>query len=143
VIVPTEELGSYAGAVTMVDGGFDPLHHGHIAYFRSAAELGLPVLCNLAPDEWIERKHPPLLAQSDRATVVDSIRWIDYVHLATGTTAEVLRVLRPRFYAKGVDWKGRVPVEEQEVCAQARVEIVYLDTVVASSTAIYRRVADG
>ena len=34
----------------MVDGGFDPLHEGHIAYFAAAAELGVPVLCNLASE---------------------------------------------------------------------------------------------
>src|SRR5207244_10086898 len=61
VIVATEELPRLAGTVSMVDGGFDPLHAGHVAYFREAAALGDPVLCNLATDEWVARKPPPLL----------------------------------------------------------------------------------
>ena len=28
--------------VTIVTGGFDPLHSGHIAYFKAAKELGNP-----------------------------------------------------------------------------------------------------
>jgi len=34
MIVPTEQLGAHRGRVAMVDGGFDPLHGGHVAYFR-------------------------------------------------------------------------------------------------------------
>jgi cytidyltransferase-like protein len=139
VIVATEDLGRYRGAVTMVDGGFDPLHPGHIAYFRAAAELGLPVLCNLCPDAWVARKHPPLLGQADRAAVVDAIRYVDYTHPATFTTAEVLRRLAPRHYAKGVDWRDRLPEEELAACADLGVDVVYLDTVVDSSTGILER----
>ena len=61
MIVATDELHQHRGAVTMVDGGFDPLHPGHIAYFRAAEALGLPVLCNISADEWVARKHRPLL----------------------------------------------------------------------------------
>lgn len=123
----------------MVDGGFDPLHPGHVAYFRAAAELGLPVLCNVSSDDWVGRKHAPLLPQADRAQVIDAIRYVDLVHLAAGTTAEVLAALEPRYYAKGADWRGRLPEEEQALCAARGIEIVYLDTVLDSSSAILAR----
>jgi cytidyltransferase-like protein len=139
VILATEDLGGYRGAVTMVDGGFDPLHPGHIAYFRAAAALGLPVLCNLCPDEWIARKHPPLLAQAERATILDAIRYVDYTHPSSVATAEVLRRLAPRHYAKGADWRGRLPGEELSACADLGIDVVYLDTVVDSSTGILER----
>jgi glycerol-3-phosphate cytidylyltransferase-like family protein len=41
MIVATEQLGAHRGRVAMVDGGFDPLHGGHVAYFREAARLGV------------------------------------------------------------------------------------------------------
>ena len=109
MIVSTEDLGRYRGAVTMVDGGFDPLHHGHVAYFEAAAALGLPVLCNVSSDEWVARKHPPLLDQAERAAIIDAIRWVDYTHLSAVETVDVLRLLSPRYYAKGADWEGRLP----------------------------------
>ena len=68
-----------AARVAMVDGAFDPLHHGHIAYFKAARELGAPVLCNLASDRYVRTKHRPLLTETQRATVIDAIRYIDYV----------------------------------------------------------------
>lgn len=123
----------------MVDGGFDPLHHGHVAYFEAAAALGPPVLCNVAPDEWVARKHPPILAQSERAAVVDAVRFVAYTHLSMATTADVLRALEPRYYAKGADWRDRLPEEELEVCAERGIEVVFLDTVLDSSSAILER----
>lgn len=139
MIVPTERLPELAGRVTMVDGGFDPLHGGHVAYFRAAAALGLPVFCNVSGDEWVEGKHPPLLPHDERAELVDAIRWVEYTHVSRIPTAEVLARVRPRFYAKGADWRDRLPDAEREACAEAGVEVVFLDTVVASSTAILGR----
>ncbi len=124
----------------MVDGGFDPLHPGHVAYFREAATLGAPVLCNLASDDYVARKHPPLLLQPERASVIDAIRFIDYVYCSMTTTADVLEAVVPRFYVKGADWRDRaLPAEEVAVCERTGVEIVYLDTVLNSSTAILER----
>ena len=139
MIVPTEELGSLAGTVTMVSGGFDPLHPGHLAYFRAAAALGAPLLVNVSHDEWVGRKHVPLLTQAERLQVLDALEMVDYVHAETGVTAEVLALLRPRFFAKGADWEGRLPEDELAVCTEHGIEIVFLDTVVDSSTDVLRR----
>jgi cytidyltransferase-like protein len=139
VIVETAQLADVPAPVTMVDGGFDPLHAGHVGYFRAAAELGDPVFCNVSGDAWVSRKHTPLLAQAERAAVIDAIRWIDYVHVSSGATVDVLRLLRPRRYAKGADWRGRLPDDEVAVCADLGIELVFLDTVTSSSTAILER----
>jgi len=139
VIVPTDELAALAGTVTMVSGGFDPLHPGHLAYVRAAAGLGAPVLCNVSSDEWVARKHVPLLTQAERIQLLDALELVEYVHAEQGTTGEVLALLRPRYFAKGADWEGRLPEDELAVCAEHGVEIVFLDSVVDSSTEVLRR----
>ncbi len=139
MIVRTDELGGLAGTVTMVSGGFDPLHPGHLAYFRSAADLGAPLLVNVSHDDWVGRKHVPFLTQGERIQLIDALRLVDYVHAEQGATSEVLRLLRPRYFAKGADWEGRLPEDELEVCREHGVEIVFLDTVVDSSTDVLRR----
>jgi cytidyltransferase-like protein len=141
MIVSTADLVNYRDQVTMVDGGFDPLHHGHVAYLEAAAGLGLPVLCNVSSDEYVVRKHPPFLDQAERGAILDAIRFVDYTHLSQIETVEVLRLLRPRPYAKGADWRGRLPEAEQSACAELGIEVVYLDTVLDSSTAILERYA--
>jgi bifunctional ADP-heptose synthase (sugar kinase/adenylyltransferase) len=141
VIVTWEQLPEYRGQVAMVDGGFDPLHDGHVASFAAAAELGVPVLCNLASDAYVADKHPVLLAQAQRAVVIDAIRHIDLVHCSQTTTLAVLDQLRPRFYVKGSDWRDRLPPEQVLACEKHAISIVYVDTVLNSSTALLRRQA--
>lgn len=142
MIVDARSIGSLAGKVTMVDGGFDPIHPGHIAYLRAASELGLPVLCNVSGDEWVGRKHAPLLPHLQRCEVIDAIRYVAYTHPSTAPTVDVLAALRPRYYAKGDDWRDRLPEDELEVCARYEIEIVYLDTILDSSSAILERYRD-
>jgi cytidyltransferase-like protein len=139
MIVGQDELAGLRGRVTMVDGGFDPLHAGHIEYFRLAAELGAPVLCSVSPDEWVAAKHPPLLPQAERAEVIDAIRYLTYTYLAAEPTADVIRLVGPKTYAKGIDWQGKLPEAELEACAEVGADVVYLDAALNSSTAIMRR----
>jgi len=122
----------------MVDGSFDPIHDGHIGYFKAASELGVPLLCNVAPDSWTVTKHPVFLEQQQRGIVLDAIRYITYVHLSGLATVEVLRLLQPKFYVKGNDWvdRGGVPQVEADVCVDLGIEVVYLPTVTNSSSRI-------
>lgn len=132
--MPTHRLAALRGAVTMVDGGFDPLHDGHVDYFRRATELGLPVLVNVTGDHYVARKHPVLLPADRRAVVIDALADVDYVHVSNGPTADVLAALQPRHYVKGADWEGRLPDEEVDICKSFGIDVVFLDTVRRSST---------
>jgi cytidyltransferase-like protein len=135
VIVEFGELKNYRGRVAMVDGAFDPLHRGHIEYFRAAtAAVDVPLLCNVASDRYVKTKHPPLLPEEQRAAVVDAIRFIAYTHINQFDTETILRELRPKYYVKGKDWDGRLPPEQVRICAEHGIGIVYLDTVLESST---------
>ncbi len=79
-------------------------------------------------------KHPPLLPESQRATVVDAIRYISYTHVNQFDTETILEHLRPRYYIKGKDWDGRLPARQVEICGRLGIGIVYLDTVRDSSS---------
>jgi len=143
VILSFDELKQYRGRVAMVDGAFDPLHHGHIEYFRAAAALGAPLLCNVASDRYVRTKHQPLLSEDQRAAVVDAIRYIDFTHVNQFDTETILRELRPSHYVKGKDWEGRLPAEQVAICGEHGIAIVCLDTHVDSSTKILQRFVAG
>lgn len=138
MILEFARLKDYRGRVAMVDGAFDPLHRGHVEYFRAAAEkLDVPLLCNVASDRYIRTKNrPPLLPEDQRAAVIDAIRYITYTHINLFDTETILRELRPKYYVKGSDWQGRLPAEQVTICSEHGVEVVYLDTVFDSSTRI-------
>jgi glycerol-3-phosphate cytidylyltransferase len=142
MIVSYERLPEFSRHVAMVDGGFDPLHGGHIAYFHAAAALGLPLLCNVQSDRYLReaKGRPPLLPEAQRAAVIDALKGIVYTHVCTTTTAAVLAQLKPATYIKGADWQHRgLPATEVEVCEQNGIEMVYLDTILDSSTRLTRR----
>jgi cytidyltransferase-like protein len=138
VIVASSELYTLRGMVTMVDGGFDPLHAGHVDLFECAAGYGLPVLCNVSGDDYVKTKHPPLLPAHQRVRIIDAIRFIDYVHLSSDSTASVIELVAPRRFVKGADWKGRLPEDETSTCRRVGTDIVFADTVSDSSTRILR-----
>lgn len=139
MIVPFEQLRTLRGRVAMVDGAFDPLHRGHIEYFRAAATLGVPLLCNVASDRYVRTKHVPLLPEDQRAAVIDAIRFISYTHVNQFDTETILEELRPRLYVKGKDWDGRLPPDQVIICRDHGIDIVYLDTVLDSSSRLLQQ----
>jgi cytidyltransferase-like protein len=66
--------------IVLVTGGFDPLHSGHIAYFKAARELGDMLLVGLNSDEWLNKKKGrAFMPLSERAAIVDNIKCVDGV----------------------------------------------------------------
>ena len=97
MLLTYDQLKDYRGRVAMVDGAFDPLHRGHIEYFRGAvAACDVPLLCNIASDHYVATKHPPFLPEGDRAAIVDAIRYISYTHVNQFDTETILRELQPQ-----------------------------------------------
>lgn len=137
-ILNYDELINYQGNLSMVDGGFDPLHEGHIAYFKAAKKLGQKVICVANTDKYISSKHKVVLPEECRLQVLDSIKYINYVTVNCSTTAEMIRAIRPKYYVKGEDWAGKLPKEEVDTCQEIGCEIVYTKTVQNSSSKIVR-----
>ena len=139
MIVDTSGFPPLCRGVTLVGGGFDPIHPGHIRYFEAAGRLGLPLFVSVANDSYVRRKHPPLLTAEERVQVIDALRAVSYTHLEQTCTLDVLRALRPRYYVKGNDWVGMLPQAEQDACDTLGIEVVHLDTVTNSSSRILDR----
>ncbi|HEY3316912.1 MAG TPA: adenylyltransferase/cytidyltransferase family protein [Coriobacteriia bacterium] len=139
--VTYEELSRYAGRVAMVDGCFDPLHAGHVAYFSSAAALEYPLLANVQSDAYIRsaKGRPNLLPEEERAALIDALADVSYVHLCRTSTADVLRRLRPAVYVKGSDWRGLLPPEQHSLAEELGFRIAFLDTRGSSSSELVSR----
>ena len=66
--------------VVVVSGGFDPIHSGHIEYFRSAKEYGDRLIVALNSDKWLEKKKGKFFMPfSERYAIVNSIEFVDEV----------------------------------------------------------------
>ena len=143
MIVSDDALANLAHPLTLVDGCFDPLHAGHLAYFESAKAFGYPLLCHVASNGYVQRKHTPLLPLESRAAVIDGLFVVDYTHLENSlSTLGVLRQLKPTVYVKGIDWEGRLPLGYLTFCAKQGTEIRFTDTMLGSSTAFLQQSHD-
>ena len=66
--------------VIVVSGGFDPIHSGHIAYFKSAKSYGEKLIVALNSDAWLERKKGKFFMPfNERKAIVGSIKYVDEV----------------------------------------------------------------
>ncbi len=138
MIVDVNTVEKLKGKVCLVAGGFDPIHKGHVEYFNKAKEFGLPVLVSIDPDAYIEKKHPVLLKQLERANIIDQFKNIDYVYLNPGTTEQALQLIQPKIFLKDVEWKGRLPQPEVEICNSLGIAIEWADTRMGSSSQLVK-----
>jgi D-beta-D-heptose 7-phosphate kinase/D-beta-D-heptose 1-phosphate adenosyltransferase len=66
--------------IVICSGGFDPIHSGHIAYFRAAKRLGDTLVVGVNSDAWLTRKKgKPFMNFCERMEIVQSIKYVDYV----------------------------------------------------------------
>jgi D-beta-D-heptose 7-phosphate kinase/D-beta-D-heptose 1-phosphate adenosyltransferase len=65
--------------IVIVSGGFDPIHSGHISYFRAAKNLGDILVAGVNSDAWLTRKKgKPFMNFDERFLIVSSIKYVDY-----------------------------------------------------------------
>ena len=66
--------------IIVVSGGFDPLHSGHIAYFKAAKDLGDKLVVALNSDGWLTRKKGKyFMPYKERSEIISSLRMVDDV----------------------------------------------------------------
>jgi cytidyltransferase-like protein len=67
--------------IVLVTGGFDPVHSGHIAYFKAAKTLGDMLIVGLNSDEWLERKKgAAFMPWNERLCIVNNLSMVDEVY---------------------------------------------------------------
>lgn len=66
--------------IVLVTGGFDPLHSGHIEYFKAAKQLGDKLIVGVNSDAWLARKKgQPFMPWSERFSIVKHLSMVDEV----------------------------------------------------------------
>ena len=67
--------------IVLATGGFDPVHSGHIAYFKAARTLGDMLIVGLNSDEWLERKKGrAFMPWHERLCVINNLAMVDEVY---------------------------------------------------------------
>ena len=113
--------------IVAVSGYFDPIHVGHIEYFKLAKKLGDKLVVILNNDEQAKlKKGSAFMPQEERKAILEALRDVDEVFLSIdkdGTVCRSLEALKPDIFAKGGDrFIGEVP--ETEVCREMGIEMI-------------------
>jgi len=95
--------------VVFTNGCFDLLHRGHIEYLKKAKKLGDILIVGLNSDSSVKKikgEGRPIQGQADRAVILASLYFVDYVCIFNELTPlKLISKLIPDILAKGGDWK--------------------------------------
>lgn len=91
--------------VVLCTGGFDPIHSGHVAYFKNAARFGQQLIIGLNSDQWLRRKKGrEFMPWAERAAIIQELRPVASViefNDDDGTAIDAIRRVRKQYpYAK-------------------------------------------
>ena len=97
--------------LTLVSGGFDPIHSGHISYFKKAKDLSDYLVVGLNSEEWLTRKKGQYFQSwEERAKIIRHlnmvnavISWDDEDDSACGAIAKCLEIAETVIFANGGD----------------------------------------
>ena len=115
MIVTLEEVATIAAVlkqegrrIVFTNGCFDIIHIGHIRYLRSARQYGDILIVGLNSDESVRKikgDKRPIVPQTERAEVLSSVRFVDYVVIFNEPDPyNAIAAVRPDVLVKGGDW---------------------------------------
>ena len=121
---------------TITYGTFDLFHKGHVNLLRRVSELGDHLIVALSTDEFNREKGKECFySYEDRATVVNSIRYVDEVIPENSWEQKVSDVLKYKIdiFAIGDDWANKFNFLS-EYC-----EVVYIPRTPNVSSALIKK----
>lgn len=102
-------LRSKGKQIVFTNGCFDILHAGHVDYLSRAKRLGDILVVGLNSDSSVQKikgKRRPINKERNRAKVLASLYFVDYVTIFSEPTPEgLIKKLKPDVLVKGGDWK--------------------------------------
>lgn len=81
--------------VVLVTGGFDPLHSGHIDYFKAARRLGDTLVVGVNSDSWLRRKKGrEFMPSYERVQIIENLKMVDHCILFNDTEDHAIEAIR-------------------------------------------------
>lgn len=130
--------------IVFANGCFEIIHVGHIRYLKAAKELGDILVVAINDDESMKalnKREFIVTPDYERAEIVSSIRYVDYVTLFSEKSVEsLLLLLRPDVHAKGTDYTEETVPEREIVLSYGGVVRIVGDEKTHSTTGIIEKI---
>ena len=133
--------------IVFTNGCFDILHVGHIRYLRKAKSLGDILVVGLNTDRsvrLIKGEKRPIVPQEERAEVLASLEFVDYVVLFDEPDPfTLIGKVKPHILVKGADWT-KDKIVGRDLVEEAGGRVVRIPLVPgASSTGVIEKIIQG
>lgn len=114
--------------IVCVSGYFDPIHVGHLEYFKFSKKIGteLMVIVN-NDDQAILKKGKSFMPCDERIKIIEELKCVDYVVKSIDkdrTVCETLRNVEPKptYFCNGGDQNNNT-IPEGSVCKERGIEL--------------------
>ena len=122
--------------VSIVSGGFDPIHVGHIELFHSARELADELWVILNTDEFLaNKKGKPFMPFDERRIILKNLQVVDLVvpsvdkdDTVRATLKKLRKVALPSdtlMFCNGGDRTSGENTPEHKLCKKIDIETIY------------------
>lgn len=96
--------------LVFTNGCFDIIHFGHINYLEQARQLGDILIVGINSDRsvrTIKGDKRPLMSEDERARIISSLRFVDYVVIFDEQTPiSIIKEIQPDIHVKGGDYSA-------------------------------------
>lgn len=114
--------------IICVSGYFDPLHIGHLEYFKKSKALGdeLHVIVN-NDEQAILKKGKPFMPANERVRIIEELRCVDKVVLSIDKDRTVCQTLsqmepKPDLFCNGGDQNNEI-IPEAKICEEYGISL--------------------
>lgn len=117
------------GKIVCVSGYFDPIHVGHLEYFKNAKKLGDKLLVIVNNDEQATlKKGKPFMPVDERIILINELECVDIAVKSIDTDRTVCQTLstlepKPTYFCNGGDQFNDI-IPETEICDQRGIILV-------------------
>ena len=114
--------------IVSVSGYFDPIHVGHLEYFKKSKKIGTKLMVIINNDEQaILKKGKPFMPVDERIKIIKEFRCVDFVVKSIDTDRTVCKTLetvepKPDYFCNGGDQNNNT-IPETEVCNKRGIEL--------------------
>ena len=113
--------------IVAVSGYFDPLHVGHLEYFKLAKQLGDKLYVIVNNDvQSVLKKQTSFMNENDRLEIIKSLSIVDNAILSIDqdkSVSKTLEKIKPNIFGNGGDQiKGSIL--EEDTCIRNNIKIV-------------------
>ena len=114
--------------IVCVSGYFDPVHVGHLEYFKESKKIGSKLMVIVNNDEQaILKKGKAFMPVDERVKIIKEFRCVDFVVKSIDTDRTVCKTLetlepKPDYFCNGGDQNNNT-IPETEICNKVGIEL--------------------